>query len=175
MTEWQSITWFLFHTISLNYNDEYKNEYINFFNTLKVIIPCRICRTHYIQNLNKEGMSIEDNINKEKIFNWTVDLHNTVNKMHHKKLWSHDEARQYYQTHNFNNKLLKFFIFEYIKTNYKKNPEKTTHLIKMMKTLPYIHPHIDKRNKLIDFNNKFDLNRKNIKNWVFSFLVILKN
>jgi hypothetical protein len=27
MTEWQRMTWNIFHTIALNYNDKYKNEY----------------------------------------------------------------------------------------------------------------------------------------------------
>ena len=29
-------------------------------------------------HLKKENMSIEQNINPDKIFNWTVDLHNKV-------------------------------------------------------------------------------------------------
>ena len=42
-------------------------------------------------------MSIENNINKDRIFNWTVDLHNTVNKMNHKRTWSYEESNNYYQ------------------------------------------------------------------------------
>ena len=103
MTEWQRITWHLFHTISLNYNEKYNDQYIKFFNTFKVIIPCRICRNHYIQNINKENMQIENNINSDRIFNWTIDLHNSVNKMHRKKTWTYDNARNYYQNNNFNN------------------------------------------------------------------------
>lgn len=175
MTEWQQITWNIFHTISLNYNEQYRDEYINFFNSMKVIIPCKICRNHYIDNLNKPNMNIESNMNKNKIFNWTVDLHNIINKKHNKKLWTHDDAKKYYQENNFDNKILKFFIFEFIRTNYKKNPEKTGNLIIMIKSLPYFHPNIDKRNKLIDFKNKFDLTRKNIKNWIYAFLIILKS
>jgi hypothetical protein len=126
MTEWQRITWHLFHTISLNYNEKYNDQYIKFFNTFKVIIPCRICRNHYIQNTGKDNMEVENNINSERIFNWTVDLHNSVNKMHRKKTWTYDNARNYYQNNNFNNKILKFFIYEYVRANFKKNFEKTT-------------------------------------------------
>jgi len=175
MTEWQRITWHILHTISLHYNDTYRNEYIIFFNTLKTIIPCRICRNHYIENTNKENMQIENNINSERIFNWTIDLHNTVNKMHHKKLWNYNESRNYYEQHNFNNKIYKFFIFEYIRANFRKNFDKTSALIKMINTLPYIYPYEEKRNKLIDFKEKFELNRDNIKKWLYAFLIILKS
>jgi len=175
MTEWQQITWNIFHTLTLNYNDNYKQEYIIFFNSLKIIIPCRMCRNHYIENINKENMEIEKNINSDQIFNWTVDLHNSVNKMNKKKIWSYDEARKYYTDNKFNNKLLKFFIFDYIKTNFKKNFEKTTELLKMINTLPYLYPYEEKRNKLIDFKEKFELNRDNIKKWLYTFLIILKS
>jgi hypothetical protein len=175
MTEWQRITWHILHTISLHYNDTYRNEYIIFFDCLKTIIPCRICRNHYIQNINKENMQIEDNINSDRIFNWTIDLHNSVNKMHHKKLWNYNESRNYYQEHNFNNKIFKFFIYEYIRANFKKNFDKTTSLFKMINTLPYIYPYEEKRNKLIDFKEKFELNRDNIKKWLYAFLIILKS
>ena len=175
MTEWQRITWHLFHTISLNYNDNYKEEYITFFNTLKTIIPCGICRNHYIENISKENMEIEKNINSENFFNWTVDLHNTVNKMHRKKIWSYDDARKYYEHNNFNNKVLKFFIFDYIRTNFRRNYDKTNALLKMINTLPYLYPSEEKRNKLIDFKEKFELNRDSIKKWLLVFFIILKS
>jgi hypothetical protein len=175
MTEWQRITWHLFHTISLNYNDKYKEEYIIFFDTLKTIIPCGICRKHYIENTSKNDMEIDKNINNDKIFNWTIDMHNSVNKMNRKKIWNHDESRKYYEQHNFNNKTLKFFIYEYIRANFRKNFEKTTQLLRMMNTLPYIYPYEEKRNKLIDFKERFELNRDNIKQWLFAFLIILKS
>jgi hypothetical protein len=175
MTEWQRITWIFFHTVSLNYNENYKHEYINFFDSLKVIIPCSICRNHYNDNLNKDHLKIENNINSDRIFKWTVDLHNEVNRMHRKKIWTYEESESYYKKNNFNDKILKFFLLEYIKKNFRKGPEKTENLFKMMRSLPYIYPYEDKRNKLIDFKERFDLNRDSIKNWLLAFLIILKN
>lgn len=166
MTEWQRITWTFLHTITLNYNDQYKQEYLNFFDTLKTIIPCKICRNHYIQNITN------NNVKCDKIFNWTVDLHNTVNKMHNKRMWSYDEAKKYYQNYGFNNQLLKQFIFEYSKTNFMKGNEKTIQFIKMINTLPYVYPNNEKRIKLIKFKDRFGLNRKNIKKWLYAFLLI---
>ena len=172
--EWQPITWHFFHTIALNYNDDYKEEYINFFHTFKTILPCKMCRDHYIIHLKKPNMSIEENINSQRIFNWTIDLHNIVNKSNQKSIWSYDIARQYYQQHNFTNQLYKIFLLEYVKNNLKKHPIKTTELLKMIRTLPYFHPVKEKRDKLIDYKNKFELNKKNVKQWLIAFLMLLK-
>ncbi len=175
MTTWQPVTWILFHTLALNYNEEYKDKYVTFFNTLRTIIPCRICRNHFCENIGKPGLTIDENINKDKIFNWTVDLHNCVNKMNRKKIWSYDEARNHYTKNNFNDKTLKYFIFEYIRTNFTKAPEKTIALIEMINTIPYLYPYEDKRKKLIDFKERFPLDRFNLKKWLLAFMIVLKN
>ena len=53
-TAWQPATWILFHHVAKNYKEEYTPHYVAFFETFKTIIPCRICRTHYIEKLNEE-------------------------------------------------------------------------------------------------------------------------
>ena len=174
-TAWQPMTWKVFHMCALFYEENYKDKYIDFFNAFKVIIPCSICRNHFNSNINKEEYSLENNINIDKIFNWTVDLHNLVNKKNHKKIWSYSEAKELYTSMKFDNDLLKFFLFQYIKLNFKKGPEKTENLFKMMRTLPYLNPDKEKRDKLIDFTTKFDINRDNMKSWLIAFCIILKS
>ena len=171
---WQPLTWILFHIFALNYKEEYREKYIIFFNSFKTIIPCSICREHYIKNINKENMNMENNINSKNIFDWTVKIHNNVNIKNNKKIWNFDEAKKFYQNYDFKNELLKICLFEYIKSNYKKTPIKTTELIRMMQQLPYLHPNPEKRTKLINFNEKFLLNRPSFKNWLVAFSLILK-
>ena len=175
MTEWQQVTWKFFHIISLNYNDQYKNEYNIFFDTFKIIIPCKICRNHYISNISNNSMNITNNVNSDRIFQWTIDIHNSVNNMNKKKTWSYNDSNKYYQSLKLNNELIRQFIFEYIRTNYRKGFNKTTQLIRMINTLPYIYPYNDKRQKLISFKEKFVLNRNNIKKWLNAFFIILKS
>jgi len=175
MTSWQGLTWYMFHTMTLNYNPQYREEYITFFDSLRTIIPCKMCRDNYINKLNNPVLSMENNINSDRIFNWTIDIHNDVNKINGKRGWSYEDARNYYQRFNFNNKMVKFFLYEYIKTNYKKTPEKTGHLLRMMKTLPYFSPDQEKRQKLIDFKEKFELTRDTFKSWLYAFIVILSS
>jgi len=175
MTEWQPITWILFHTVAIDYNELYKDHYINFFESFKTIIPCKICRNHYNENINKNLMDISNNINKDRIFNWTIDLHNNVNKMNNKKLWTYDEAKNHYTINKINNNMLKLFIFSYIRTNYKKNPTKTNEVLRMLRTIAYIYPDKEKKEKLIDFCEKFELTRDTIKKWLLVFIIILKS
>lgn len=175
MTEWQPITWILFHTLSLEYDELYRDHYVDFFESFKTIIPCKICRNHYNEKINSDNMSIQNNINKERIFNWTIDLHNNVNKMNKKKLWTYDEAKLYYTSNNFNINMLKIFIYSYIRSNFRKNPNKTRELLKMIKTIAYIYPELEKKKKLIDFCDKFELRRDNFKKWLFAFIIILKS
>jgi len=175
MMEWQPITWNIFHFFALNYNEKYRNEYITFFDTFKILLPCSVCKSHYNQHLNKEHLTLEKNINKERIFEWTIDLHNLVNKMNYKKQWTYIDARKHYEKNIFDNKILKKFVLEYIKHCFKKNPMKTQNLLKMIKTIPYLHPNEKKREKLIDFNKKFVLNRFTLKQWLTTFMIIIDN
>jgi hypothetical protein len=95
-TIWQPITWIIFHFLTKKYNPEYHDKYITFFESFKIIIPCKMCRNHYNQNINNEENSIEKNVNTEHIFNWTVRLHNIVNKDTNKPVLSFYEALQIY-------------------------------------------------------------------------------
>jgi hypothetical protein len=173
-TLWQPVTWVIFHFLTKEYNHNYREHYVTFFDTFKTIIPCGICRTHFTQSINKPGLNIEDNVNQDRIFNWTVNLHNMVNKMNYKKQWNHDEARRFYESRHLNNNLFKIFILEYTRSNFQKNPHKTENLMRMLKSIAYLHPNEEKRNKLIEFKEKFELNRNSFKNWLTAFLVILK-
>lgn len=172
---WQPVTWIVFHHITRNYKEEYRQQYINFFETFKTIIPCKICRTHYNENLNKQGMMIDQNINSNNIFNWTIDLHNNVNKKNNKTQWSYERANKYYSQNKMNDNLIKLFVIEYIKMNFKKGPEKTRKLLDMLQNLAYLHPNEHKRRKLIEFRERFDLNQDTLKNWVYAFLLLLKS
>ena len=171
---WKQYTWIVFHNIAKSYDDSNKDRYNDFFESFKVVIPCKICREHYKKNVSENDMNIYSNLESDKIFNWTVNLHNTVNRMHGKSQWSYDKASDFYNKNGLPFLVIKFFIFEYIAHNFKKGPEKTENLFKMLKSLAYVYPDREKRDKLIDFTSKFQLNRESLRNWVLAYLVILK-
>ena len=74
-----------------------------------------------------------------------------------------------------NKNMLKTFLFNYIYNNFRKGPAKTDQLIKMISSLIYIIPHENARNKLIDYYNRFNLNRDNFRKWIYGLLLIIKN
>jgi len=103
---WGSHLWYTIHFIALGFPNEAssidKKNYKNFYLNLPNIIPCEECAKHLVTNLN--NYSIDNYLDtKEKLFEWTVILHNQVNKMLRKEEWSLEKANKYYN--NFNIKL----------------------------------------------------------------------
>ena len=99
-TIWGPKMWFTMHTLTLNYpsnpTDTDKKIYANFFNSLKLIIPCEQCRKHYIEHLEKKPVEYFLD-NKDKLVKWLIDIHNEVNRLLNKKIYSYDEALQIYK------------------------------------------------------------------------------
>lgn len=100
---WGPSLWTAIHYIALSYPIKptpfHKENFRQFFVILKDIIPCEKCREHYKANLKKNSLhqSLES---KQSLFNWTVDVHNVVNKIHNKKTISYKEARKIYMNAN---------------------------------------------------------------------------
>ena len=103
---WGKHIWYTIHFIALGFPNKASNidkkNYKNFYMNLPNIIPCQECEKHLITNLN--NYPIDNYLDtKERLFEWTVILHNQVNKILGKNEWSLDKANKYYK--NFNIKL----------------------------------------------------------------------
>ena len=98
---WGPYLWFFIHTLCLEYsdnpNENDRRKIKQFFLNLGTIIPCEQCSEHYSQNLS--SISNIDNAltDSNSLFNWSVELHNSVNKMLGKKTWTNEEAMSYYK------------------------------------------------------------------------------
>lgn len=82
-TEWGPIVWYLIHSVAYNINDDdyfndYKTSYFNFYESLKDIIPCPICRGHFSGIMKKKD--IYKCKNKRDLITWTINKHNKVNQ-----------------------------------------------------------------------------------------------
>lgn len=175
MYSWQNLTWLFFHKLTLNQEEINKENFKKFFRTFKVIIPCSICRNHFNQQIQEKEKNIGLNVENMNLFNWTVDIHNQVNAMHGKRIWSHKEARKYYSSFFLTSGLVKKFLMHYIFYNYRKGPEKTKNIIEMNEAFIYLFPRHHIRQKLIEFHKKFPVNRDNYKKWVTALLIIIQN
>ncbi len=168
---WKQTTWYVFHKFSLEFIPENIEHYKNFFNSFKIILPCEICLNHYNIQLNRQGLTLNENLNKEKIFDWTVKLHNNVNAMHKKKVWNEIEAKNYYTNLNVDANYVKIMVLDLVRNNFKKGDMKTNELLIMLNSLRYIYPNTSIRDKLINMNTILDKN--NIREWLLEFLKII--
>jgi hypothetical protein len=152
---WGPAAWYLFHMISLTWEEKYIKKYEEFFRLIKETIPCYTCSTNFKKKLNYKGYSIKDNCSsKTRMIEWLINIHNMVNKSNKKKRYTINEVLQIYIKNNLlilNSNMTKIFIREYIYYNiryYKKNQS-----IKLLYFLAYIYPDPKKREHLTYFVN----------------------
>jgi len=90
---WGKQAWHFIHCVALNYpenpTDEDKDKFKTFFYSLEYILPCPICGYHFKENMNQYPIRLES---RAELFNWSVDMHNQVNKINNKIELSYDEA-----------------------------------------------------------------------------------
>ena len=93
---WGFHTWHAIHYVALGYPDAPTEQdtriYNEFFSSLGYVLPCKLCTGHYADHVVKYPISLT---NRESLFKWTVDIHNSVNRSLGKKEFTVDEARTY--------------------------------------------------------------------------------
>lgn len=97
---WGPHLWFSLHTITFNYplkpTIDDKDNYRNFFNSMKNVIPCSVCKKNYIRHLNE--IPIDQHLhNRKSLVYWVIDLHNMVNGETGKKILSYDNVIKKYE------------------------------------------------------------------------------
>lgn len=90
---WGKEAWHFIHYVALNYpdhpTDEDKRSYKLFFDLLPVVLPCPFCGVHFEETKQRIPIRLEST---KELFEWTIDMHNEVNKMNNKPVLSYDQA-----------------------------------------------------------------------------------
>jgi len=89
---WGKEGWRFIHFVAITYDPSKKEEFLTFFQNLPKILPCPVCGKHFKENMAKMPPRMESN---QTLFEWTVDMHNLVNKENGKKIYTYDQA--YYE------------------------------------------------------------------------------
>ena len=93
---WGPYLWTSLHFIALAYPNnpsKYDRElYYNYITNFASVIPCGICAHHFKQNLVSHPLKGKALSGKLNLFNWSVDMHNEVNKKHGKHIYTYEEA-----------------------------------------------------------------------------------
>lgn len=93
---WGKFIWTSIHIIALGYPDKPtqldKQNYKEFLTNFWKVIPCYKCSQNYQVHLKELPIDeyLTDNLT---LFEWTVKLHNIVNKQLGKNEWTLEEAR----------------------------------------------------------------------------------
>lgn len=115
---WGKHFWYTIHYVSLgfpkNASEQDKKNYKLFYEIIGDVLPCEECSEHY-KKLIKE-IPIDNFLNnKNDLFEWTVVIHNEVNKKLNKPTWTLYDAKNYYTMINgpkeINNKNIYFYVF----------------------------------------------------------------
>ena len=93
---WGPHGWKFIHFVALGYpknpTQEDKENYKTFFKALPNILPCSVCKIHFIQNAANNPLTDDILQDRIKLLNWTIDLHNEVNKINNKKIINYNEG-----------------------------------------------------------------------------------
>lgn len=90
---WGRQAWHFIHMVALSYpeqpTDEDKENYTRFLKSLEFALPCSICGEHFRENMEKHPPRLNS---RQQFFEWTVDIHNEVNRKNKKKVVSYSQA-----------------------------------------------------------------------------------
>ncbi len=97
---WGNGIWFLIHFIAINLPGRLNNQITTSFTALIVcfqsLLPCKECRDHMVEHLRNFPLK-EYTQSRERIFEWTVKLHNRVNSSLSKPEMRLEDALRLYQ------------------------------------------------------------------------------
>jgi hypothetical protein len=94
---WANPLWYMIHTCAYYSKEDQRCQlfFKAFMSCLRYALPCSKCRAHLMENLEHFDFD-KYCLNTEGLFNYTVDLHNTVNKQLGKPIISVEAAKQIY-------------------------------------------------------------------------------
>ena len=99
---WGPSLWHSLHSISFNYpvnpTKEQKLQYLEFFKSLKHVLPCKYCRENYKKNIKTVPLNMSTMKSRETLSRWLYELHEEINTMLHKKSnLTFDQVRTRYE------------------------------------------------------------------------------
>jgi hypothetical protein len=111
---WGPHAWFLFHSITLSYpecpNKTDKEKMKDFFLSLDGVLPCGKCRQNFKKHLIKHPLTDQILSNKKEVVLWLLNIHNEVNKINNKRIFTYDELIQYYNNEYSKDNKLSYII-----------------------------------------------------------------
>ena len=80
---WGPPAWYFLHTLTYTYpknpTKEDQEAIVSFFESLRHLLPCTVCRTNYEDHFAALPIR-EHSHSRETMIKWLIDIHNEVNK-----------------------------------------------------------------------------------------------
>ncbi len=93
---WGPYGWKFIHYITLGYppkpTENDKKIYYDFFIQLAKVLPCSICGQHFIENMKITPLTPQVLSGRHNLVSWGIEMHNHVNRMHNKKVYTFEEG-----------------------------------------------------------------------------------
>jgi len=93
--QWGGYIWGTIHEVAIGYpevpSELDKNWYRQFYTFLFKVLPCPICKHDFEDIEQSHPIDLTD---RDSLFKWTVDIHNSVNKKLNGYTWTVEEAKK---------------------------------------------------------------------------------
>lgn len=98
---WGPPFWFSLHISALHYpenpSDIVRERIKNRILAIPYELPCSSCRPHASSFVENNRNNLDEIVkNRENLFNFYVDFHNSVNQRKNKPLWTYEQSKKYY-------------------------------------------------------------------------------
>lgn len=158
---WGPIYWNFIHTLAYTYDNINKVSYVKIYNNISQILPCLKCKKDFSKLINKYPPS-KYCTNRESVINWTIMLHNNVNKKIGKPVINKEKSDSIYTKNH--KKLTKFMYFL---TSLSVNHTNIVNIKTIIKELSNVYPCKSCKNGLK--NSISELNNVNNYTQIFSW------
>ena len=97
---WGNSGWNFLHYITFTYPNnptlDDKETYLNFFSLVGKVLPCKNCRINFEKHQIKYPINDIVLSNKENLVKWLINVHNEVNIMNGKKIYTYEQVLDKY-------------------------------------------------------------------------------
>ena len=172
---WGQYLWRTLHSLTFcfpveNITKEKRELFINLFKLLEKVLPCPVCRKHYIKKLKEKPISHNVN-NRNSLVKWLVNLHNNINSGLGKRVLSMAEVNKIYLN---GKKEIKFNFTDFstlLKIYTRLNNISYFNLKKFITIIFEINPNNILKTKGLNLYNDINSiqNSNNLNNWINNF------
>lgn len=174
---WGPYAWYLLHWLSFTFQPEKINVYHSIFKQLEKILPCPVCRNHYIKKIQND-FKIDRIKDKNTFIYWVYNLHNNVNKTINKPQFPFSSVIQLYFPNktkiNYSPKPILIFLLccyhDYLKTGNKTGLEI---LPEFLKNICQVFP-FDSQKKICQFVEQNPPEKNKLDIWIRSLFLLFK-